>query len=90
MGLAPEACPTNCVVFEHPDALGLVARLAEAVAYAQAHENPAPRDQALYLAQSFGKNEPYFGGRGRSERYEYQGDFRIVEAARLAALYAGL
>jgi len=46
-----------------PAALGLdAAKLAEAVAYAQAHENPAPRDQALYLAQSFGKNEPYFGG----------------------------
>jgi threonine aldolase len=29
VGLAPEACPTNCVVFEHPDALGVVARLAE-------------------------------------------------------------
>lgn len=46
-----------------PAAVGMdAARLAEAVAYAQAHENPAPRDQALYLAQSFGKNEPYFGG----------------------------
>lgn len=30
VGLAPAACPTNCVVFEHPDALGLVARLADA------------------------------------------------------------
>lgn len=38
------------------------AKLAEAVAYAQAHENPAPRDQALALAQTFGKAEPYFGG----------------------------
>jgi CubicO group peptidase (beta-lactamase class C family) len=38
------------------------ARLADAVAYAQAHDNPAPRDQALALAQSFGKAEPYFGG----------------------------
>lgn len=38
------------------------AKLAEAVAYAQAHDNPLPRDQALALAQTFGKNEPYFGG----------------------------
>jgi len=38
------------------------ARLADAVAYAKAHDNPAPRDQALALAQSFGKAEPYFGG----------------------------
>ena len=46
-----------------PAAVGLdAARLAEAVAYAQAHDNPAPRDQALALAQSFGRNEPYFGG----------------------------
>ncbi|MFS0771774.1 TonB-dependent receptor plug domain-containing protein [Sphingomonas sp. 1P08PE] len=30
-------------------------------------------------------DEPYFGGRGRSQRYEYQGDFRIVEQARLIA-----
>ncbi len=46
-----------------PAAVGLdAARLAEAVAYAQAHDNPAPRDQALALAQSFGKAEPYFGG----------------------------
>jgi threonine aldolase len=28
VGLAPEACPTNCVVFEHADALGVVDRLA--------------------------------------------------------------
>lgn len=46
-----------------PAAVGLdAARLAEAVAYAQAHDNPAPRDQALALAQTFGKSEPYFGG----------------------------
>ncbi|MFT7776232.1 serine hydrolase [Roseateles sp.] len=46
-----------------PAAVGLdAAKLAEAVAYAQAHDNPAPRDQALALAQSFGKAEPYFGG----------------------------
>ena len=46
-----------------PAAMGLdAARLAEAVAYAQAHENPAPRDQGLALAQSFGKNEPFYGG----------------------------
>ncbi len=38
------------------------ARLAEAVAFAQAHDSPAPRDQALALAQSFGKAEPAFGG----------------------------
>jgi len=38
------------------------AKLAEAVAYAQAHDNPLPRDQALALAQTFGKNEPYYGG----------------------------
>lgn len=38
------------------------ARLAEAVAYAQAHDSPAPRDQALAWAQSFGKIEPHFGG----------------------------
>ncbi len=38
------------------------AKLADAVAYAQAHDNPAPRDQALALAQTFGKAEPYFGG----------------------------
>ena len=39
-----------------PAAVGLdPARLAEAVAYAQAHDNPAPRDQALALAQTFGK-----------------------------------
>ncbi len=29
--------------------------------------------------------DPYFGGRGRSQRYEYQGDFRIVEQARIVA-----
>ena len=46
-----------------PATVGMdAARLAEAVAYAQAHENPAPRDQALALAQTFGKAEPYFGG----------------------------
>jgi len=38
------------------------ARLAEAVAWAQAHDTPAPHDQALALAQSFGKSEPWFGG----------------------------
>ncbi|MDP1025727.1 TonB-dependent receptor [Sphingomonas sp. KR1UV-12] len=36
-----------------------------------------------YLTQA--SAEPYFGGRGRSQRYEYQGDFRIVEQARLIA-----
>jgi CubicO group peptidase (beta-lactamase class C family) len=46
-----------------PEASGLdAARLAEAVAFAQAHDNPAPRDQAQALAQSFGKVEPAFGG----------------------------
>ena len=46
-----------------PSAMGLdPAKLAEAVAYARAHDNPAPRDQALALAQTFGKAEPYFGG----------------------------
>ena len=29
LGVPPEACPTNCVVFEHPDALGVVERLAD-------------------------------------------------------------
>ena len=28
VGVAADACPTNCVVFEHDDALGLVQRLA--------------------------------------------------------------
>jgi threonine aldolase len=27
VGVAPEACPTNCVVFDHADALGVVERL---------------------------------------------------------------
>ncbi|HVF94143.1 MAG TPA: TonB-dependent receptor [Sphingomonas sp.] len=30
-------------------------------------------------------DEPSFIGRGRSERYEYQGDFRIIEQVRLVA-----
>ncbi|MBJ6120221.1 TonB-dependent receptor plug domain-containing protein [Sphingomonas mollis] len=33
-------------------------------------------------APDFG-DEPSFIGRGRSERYEYQGDFRLIEQARL-------
>jgi len=33
--------------------------LAEAVSYAQSHENQAPRDQAISQAQSFGDSEPY-------------------------------
>ena len=46
-----------------PRSLGMdAARLADAVAFARAHDNPAPRDQSLALAQSFGKSEPFFGG----------------------------
>lgn len=42
-----------------PAAAGLdAARLQAAVDFALAHENPAPRDVALDLAQSFGKREP--------------------------------
>jgi hypothetical protein len=37
-------------------------RLQQAIAFAQAHEAPEPRDQATSLAQSFGSKEPYFGG----------------------------
>ncbi len=37
-------------------------KLAEAVAFAEANENPAPRDQTLAWLKSFGQNEPYFGG----------------------------
>jgi CubicO group peptidase (beta-lactamase class C family) len=36
--------------------------LAEAVRFAISQDNPAPRDQALALAQSFGAKEPHFGG----------------------------
>ena len=55
--------PRHDWVRAEPRALGLdAARLADAVGFAQAHENPAPRDQSLALAQSFGKAEPYFGG----------------------------
>lgn len=38
------------------------ARLAAAVARVQQAENPAPRDQAIAWAQSFGSREPHFGG----------------------------
>lgn len=37
-------------------------RLQQAIAFAQAHEAPEPRDQAQSLAQSFGSKEPAFGG----------------------------
>ncbi|UNK50865.1 serine hydrolase [Lysobacter sp. S4-A87] len=37
-------------------------RLQQAIAFAQAHEAPEPRDQAQSLAQSFGSKEPDFGG----------------------------
>ena len=37
-------------------------RLALAARELQRHENPAPRDQAIAWAQSFGSREPYFGG----------------------------
>jgi CubicO group peptidase (beta-lactamase class C family) len=61
------------------------ARLADAVAYAQAHDNPAPRDQALALAQSFGKAEPYFGGQlgPTSERAAANG--LVVHRGRIVA-----
>ncbi len=43
-----------------PETLGLdPAALRAAMAYAQAHENRAPRDQALAQAPSFGAGEPY-------------------------------
>jgi hypothetical protein len=43
-----------------PEEVGLdSARLAEAVKAAVAHESTTPRDQALMLAESFGKNEPF-------------------------------
>ncbi|MBC7728917.1 MAG: hypothetical protein H7242_15135, partial [Microbacteriaceae bacterium] len=38
------------------------ALLDEALRYAATVDNPAPRDQAQALAQSFGAKEPYFGG----------------------------
>lgn len=46
--------PTDCGM----DASALQA----AVDFATTHENPAPRDQALAWARSFGQREPYFGG----------------------------
>ena len=38
------------------------AALDEALRFVAAHDNPAPRDQALSWAQSFGAKEPHFGG----------------------------
>jgi len=38
------------------------AALDEAVRFVKTRDNPAPRDQALALAKSFGANEPHFGG----------------------------
>ena len=38
------------------------AALDEAVRFVKTRDNPAPRDQALALAKTFGANEPYFGG----------------------------
>lgn len=46
-----------------PEQVGMDATaLAEAVRFAKTKENPAPRDQALAWAKSFGVSEPYFGG----------------------------
>ncbi len=36
--------------------------LDEAVRFVKTKDNPAPRDQAMAWAQSFGIREPYFGG----------------------------
>ncbi|MCZ8166328.1 serine hydrolase [Silanimonas sp.] len=38
------------------------AKLAEAVAWVQTQENPAPRDQTAAWVRSFGQREPWFGG----------------------------
>lgn len=38
------------------------AALDEAVRFVKTRDNPAPRDQALAWAKTFGANEPYFGG----------------------------
>lgn len=38
------------------------AALDDAVRFVKTRDNPAPRDQALALAKTFGANEPYFGG----------------------------
>jgi CubicO group peptidase (beta-lactamase class C family) len=46
-----------------PQQLGIdEARLAEALRFVAGQDNPAPRDQAQALAQSFGAKEPHFGG----------------------------
>ena len=46
-----------------PAEVGMDARLLnEALRYVASVDNPAPRDQAQALAQSFGAKEPYFGG----------------------------
>lgn len=43
-----------------PQSLGVdAARLAQAVAFAKANENPAPKDQALQQALTFGAREPF-------------------------------
>lgn len=61
------------------------ARLAEAVAYAQAHDNPAPRDQALALAQTFGKAEPYFGGQIGPTRERAAVNGLVIRCGRVVA-----
>ncbi|MEP7157376.1 MAG: serine hydrolase, partial [Betaproteobacteria bacterium] len=51
--------------WEHraPEKAGMdAAALDEAIRFVKTHDNPAPRDQALALAKSFGANEPHFGG----------------------------
>ncbi|MDN3919861.1 serine hydrolase domain-containing protein [Roseateles violae] len=46
-----------------PQQLGVdEVKLAEALRFIAGQDNPAPRDQALALAQSFGAKEPHFGG----------------------------
>lgn len=46
-----------------PSAVGMAPDLlADAVAFAQINDNPAPRDQALAWTRSFGAREPWFGG----------------------------
>lgn len=57
---APYFPPRGDWQHREPAQLGLdPAALSSAVAFAQANENKAPRDQAISQAQSFGANEPY-------------------------------
>lgn len=57
---APYFPPRGDWQHREPGQLGLdPAALGSAVAFAQANENKAPRDQAIAQAQSFGANEPY-------------------------------